>query len=181
MPPAGGGDTPVVQDERRRAGGGAGESLDVTIDELRTLCQEAARDLRDRHDRPVPAAVVLPLPGRTQVATLEDFPDDDRERFQALSHFAADRMIPAGVPCYGFIAEAELASEDEPVDVLTVVFGARQRGAWVTAAVITDDALGPFSDVEPLDTTALPFLQPLQHAADLARGGDDVLGTLSQN
>lgn len=153
----------------------------MTIDELRTLCQEAARDLTDRHDRPIPTAVVLPLPGRTQVTTLEGFPDDDPERFQALSHFAADRMIPAGAPCYGFIAEAELGSGDETVDVLMIVFGARQRGAWVTAAVIEDAALGPFSDAEPLDATALPFLQPLQHAADLARSDDDVLGTGSQN
>lgn len=155
--------------------------LDVTIDELRTLCQDAARDLTDRHDRPVPAAVVLPLPGRTQVATLENFPDDDAARFQALSHFAADRMIPAGAPCYGFIAEAELASGDEAVDVVMVAFGARQRGTWITAAVIDDNALGPFSEVEQLDAAALPFLQPLQHAADLARGDDDVLGTGGQN
>jgi hypothetical protein len=150
----------------------------VTIDELRTLCQEAARDLLGRHGRPFPAAVVLPLPDRTQISALEDFPDDDHERHAALSHFAADRMVPAGAPCYGFIAEAELASEDERVDVVMVVFGARQRGAWITAAAIEGDALGPFGDVEQLDASAMPFLQPLQHAADLASGGgDDVLGT----
>jgi hypothetical protein len=154
----------------------------MTIDELRTLCQEAARDLAGRHGRTVPAAVVLPLPERTHVAMLEDFPADDQERFQALSHFAADRMVPAGAPCYGFIAEAELASDDETVDVVMVVFGARQRGAWVTAALIDDQALGPFGDAEQLDETALPFLRPLQHAADLASGGGgDVLGTGTQN
>lgn len=153
----------------------------MTIDELRTLCQEAARDLTDRHGRPVPAAVVLPLPERTQVSTLEDFPTQDQERFQALSHFAADRMVPSGAPCYGFIAEAELASDAEAVDVVMVVFGARQRGAWVTAAVIDDDALGPFSEAEQLDAAALPFLQPLQHAADLAHSDDDVLGTGNLN
>jgi hypothetical protein len=150
----------------------------VTIDELRTLCQEAARDLAGRYGRPLPAAVILPLPDRTQISALEDFPTDDRERFAVLSHFAADRMVPAGAPCYGFIAEAELASDDQRVDVVMVVFGARQRGAWVTAAVIEGDALGPFGEVEPLDAAAMPFLQPLQHAADLASGaGDDVLGT----
>jgi hypothetical protein len=148
----------------------------VTIDELRTLCQEAARDLAARQERPVPAAVVLPLPHSTQVTTLPDFPADDQERFQVLSHFAADRMVPAGAPCYGFIAEAELASGDEPVDVVMVVFGARHRGAWVTAAALDDDELGPFGEVEQLDPTALPFLQPLQHAADLAESGGDILG-----
>jgi hypothetical protein len=148
----------------------------VTIDELRTLCQEAARDLTARHQRPVPAAVVLPLPHRTQVATLPDFPADDQRRFEVLSHFAADRMVPAGAPCYGFIAEAELASGDEAVDVVMVVFGARQRGAWVTAATLDDDELGPFSEAEQLDVAAMPFLRPLQHAADLAESGGDILG-----
>jgi hypothetical protein len=150
----------------------------MTVDELRTLCQEAARDLVTRHERPVPAAVVIPLPDRTQVTTLADFPADDQARFQAMSHFAADRMVPAGAPCYGFIAEAELAADSESIDVVMVVFGARQRGAWVTAAPVEDDVLGPFSDAEQLDATAMPFLQPLQHAADLAQGGTgDVLGT----
>jgi len=154
----------------------------MTIDELRTLCQEAARDLAERSGRPVPAAVVLPLAERTQIATLEDFPADDQARHQVLSHFAADRMVPAGAPCYGFIAEAELASADDPVDVVLVVFGARQRGAWITAAEVDDRTLGPFGEAEQLDPTALPFLQPLQHAADLASGGGtDVLGTGSRN
>lgn len=149
----------------------------MTVDELQTLCQEAARDLTARHEGPTPAAVVLPLAGSTQVATLPDFPEDDHDRHQVLSHFAADRMVPAGAPCYGFIAEAELDTGDEAVDVVMVVFGARQRGSWVTAAPAAEGTLGQFSEAEPLDPTALPFLQPLQHAADLAQGGDDVIGT----
>jgi hypothetical protein len=149
----------------------------MTVDELRTLCQEAARDLSARHEGAVPAAVVVPLAGSTQVATLADFPEDDQDRHRVLSHFAADRMVPAGAPCYGFIAKAELDAGDEAIDVVMVVFGARQRGSWVTAAPVAEGALGPFSDAEQLDPTALPFLQPLQHAADLAQGGDDVLGT----
>lgn len=152
------------------------ERSGVTVDELRTLCQEAARDLAGRHGGRVPAAVVLPLARSTQVVTLPDFPADDQERFQVLSHFAADRMVPAGAPCYGFIAEAELATGDEMVDVLTVVFGARQRGAWVTAAPVSEGQVGTFSDAEQLAAAALPFLQPLQHAADLAQGANDVLG-----
>ena len=149
----------------------------MTIDELRTLCQEAARDLATRHGGAIPAAVVVPLPDSTQVATLADFPHDDEDRHRALSHFAADRMVPAGAPCYGFIAEAELDAGEGAIDVVMVVFGARQRGSWVTAAPLGDEGLGQFSEAEQLDPTALPFLQPLQHAADLAQGGDDVLGT----
>lgn len=148
----------------------------MTVDELKVLCQEAARDLVGRHERPLPAAVVLPLRAQTQVATLPDFPDDDQERHRVLSHFAADRMVPSGAPCYGFVAEAELAAGDDTVDVVMVVFGARQRGAWVTAAPVDGERLGPFSDAEQLDAAALPFLRPLQHAADLAQPGDDVLG-----
>lgn len=150
----------------------------MTVDELQRLCQDAARDLADRHEGRVPAAVVLPGVGTTQVATLPEFPDDDQDRHLVLSHFAADRMVPASVPCYGFIAEAELdAGGGEHVDVVLVVFGARQRGSWVTAAPVTGGTLGPFGDAEQLDPMALPFLQPLQHAADMALGGDDVLGT----
>jgi hypothetical protein len=151
----------------------------VTLDELRQLCQEAARDLVARHGSPVPAAVVLPLPERTQVATLDGFPDADDDRHLALSHFAADRMVPSGAPCFGFVAEAELATDDDVVDLVVVAYGARQRGTWVTAAPLQDGRLGEFSPTEQLDAAALPFLRPLQHAADMATpgdGGDDVLG-----
>lgn len=151
----------------------------MTLDELRLLCQEAARELQARHGSPVPTAVVVPLPERTQVATLPDFPADDAERFAALSHFAADRMVPAGAPCFGFVAEAEVDADDTSVDVVLVAYGARQRGTWVTAAHRDGDELGPFGDAEPLDAAALPFLRPLQHAADTAtpaEGGGDVLG-----
>lgn len=151
----------------------------MTIDELRQLCEEAARDLVARGDGPIPAAVVLPAASRTRVTVLEDFPAGDDDRFLALSHFAADHMVPAGAPCFGFVAEAELADDREAVDVVLVAFGARQRGTWVTAAAIQDGRLGSFGAAEPLDAAALPFLRPLQHAADMATGpadGDDVLG-----
>lgn len=151
----------------------------MTVDELRTLCQEAARDLLARHGTPLPAAVVLPLPAQTQVATLPDFPADDQARFDVLSHFAAERMVPAGAPCYGFVAEAELAAGDDALDVVIVAFGARQRGSWITAAPLEDQQLGDFSDTELLDAAALPFLRPLQHAADMSTTSgdtDDVLG-----
>lgn len=151
----------------------------MTIDELRALCQEAARDLLARHGSPLPAAVVLPLSSQTQVATLGDFPVDDDDRFLALSHFAADRMVPAGASCFGFVAEAELSADGSAMDVVVVAFGARQRGTWVTAAQIEHGGLGQFSEAEQLEAAALPFLRPLQHAADMATAagsGDDVLG-----
>lgn len=150
----------------------------MTIDQLRALCQEAARDLLTRHGRPLPSAVVIPSAQRTQVAPLPDFPDDDALRHLALSRFAADRMVPADAPCFGFVAEAELADDGgRTTDVVVVAYGARQRGTWVTAAPVTADGLGAFGESEPLDDAALPFLQPLQHAADLARASDDVLGS----
>lgn len=151
----------------------------MTVDELRQLCEEAARDLVNRRGSPVPAAVVLPARSQTRVTVLEDFPDGDDDRFLVLSHFAADHMVPAGSPCFGFVAEAELADERDAVEVVMVAFGARQRGTWVAAATIQDSQLGPFSAAEQLDAAALPFLRPLQHAADTATtadGGDDVLG-----
>jgi len=153
----------------------------VTLDELRQLCQEAARDLVAHHGTPLPSAVVVPLPARTQVATLDGFPDTEEDRHLALSHFAADRMVPAGAACFGFVAEAELAAGDgAAVDVVVVAYGARQRGTWVTAAPLHAGQVGEFSPTERLDPAALPFLRPLQHAADMAttsgEGGDDVLG-----
>lgn len=151
----------------------------MTIDQLRQLCEEAARHLVARGVSPVPAAVVLPGTSLTRVTVLEDFPDSDDDRFLVLSHFAADHMVPDGAPCFGFVAAAELADDRDAVDVVMVAFGARQRGTWVTAATLDDATLGPFSAAEQLDATALPFLRPLQHAADMATatdGGDDVLG-----
>lgn len=151
----------------------------MTLDELRALCQEAARELSMREGHPLPAAVIVPLAERTGVATLPDFPETDEERFQVLSHFAADRMVPEGAPCFGFVAEAALDAGDVAVDVVLVAYGARQRGTWITAAPMHDGTLGEFGEAEQLDPAALPFLRPLQHAADLATpdsGGDDVLG-----
>lgn len=152
----------------------------MTLDELRQVCEEAARDLVARYGSPLPSAVVLPLPAHTQVATLDGFPDADEDRHLALSHFAAERMVPTAAPCFGFVAEAELsAGDDEAVDVVVVAYGARQRGTWVTAAPLHEGRVGEFGPSEQLDPAALPFLRPLQHAADMATpdgGGDDVLG-----
>lgn len=145
----------------------------MTLDELAALCREAARDLAGRKPRPLPAAVVLPAEGATQVVTLPGFPAGDDERAVALAAFAEERMRPHGVPCYGFLAEAELTDGG---DVLLVAYGARRQGAWVTAAPIGEGELGEFLEDEPVAHGALPFLAPLQSAADAA-GPPDVTAT----
>ena len=138
----------------------------MTFDELAGLCKEAARDLAERQDRPLPAAVVVPAPDATAVTVLPDFPDDDMARFDLLSRFAADRMVPANAPAYGFMAEATLDTDEGPADVLLVVYGARRTRPHITAAPLGDEGPGDFLPAEPLDPTAMPFLTPLQHAAD---------------
>ncbi|MGH8903557.1 MAG: hypothetical protein ACRDYA_18275 [Egibacteraceae bacterium] len=138
----------------------------MNLEQLATVCQEAARDLVARSPRPVPVTVVLPLPGVTRVTTLPDFPDDDPGRFDVLTRFAIDVMRPANASCYGFLAEATLAAE--PGDVLVCAYGAHHHGVYLTAAPLEPGGLGEFVRPEPLEATALPFLQPLQHAADAA-------------
>lgn len=145
----------------------------MNMEQLEAVSHEAARDLVHRQERPLPATVVLPLPDATKVTVLEGFPDDDAARFDALAHFAADRMVPVNAPCYAFLAEATLGEESGEADVLMVVFGARQNRPRVAAAPLTSDGIGEFGDAEELDPTALPFLSPLQHAADTA-GPPDV-------
>ncbi len=140
----------------------------MTIDQLRILVEQAATELVQRTERPHPVTVVLPLEGSTKVISLDGFPDDDVERADALSVLAARQMVPVNAACFGFIAEADSADGD----VLLLVYGARQRGALVTAALIGPDGLSAFADPEPLEPTALPFIRPLQHAADTASPGE---------
>lgn len=146
----------------------------MTIDQLRALIEEAARDLVDRTDRPHPVTVVVPLAGSTKVLSLEGFPDDDGARKDALSVLAAQHIVPANGPCFGFLAEA---TGPEGEDLLLVVYGARQRGSHLTAAVLDAAGLGEFAPSEGLEPTAMPFLQPLQHAVDLATAEDPAAGT----
>jgi hypothetical protein len=145
----------------------------VRIEELDAVCRQAARDLVGREGRPLPPAVVLPLPAATRVTTLPDFPDDDPTRFDLLAAFARDVMVPANAPAYGFVAEATA----EGADVVVVAYGARGHKAQVTAAPLAGEELGEFTPAEELDPAAFPFLAPLQHAADAAQpegllGGD---------
>lgn len=141
----------------------------MTLDELSELCREAARDLAGREARPLPPAVILPGPEATAVITLPDLPADDDVRRDALEAFAEERMRPEGVPCYGFVAEAELVGVG---DVVVVAYGARRQHPRVTAAPFGEGRLEPFLPDEPLTEGALPFLAPLQAAADAAEPPD---------
>jgi hypothetical protein len=144
----------------------------VRIEELEVVCQEAARNLVERQPRPLTASVVLPLPSRTQVTALPDWPDDDADRAALLERFAVDVMRPANAPCYGFVAEGVAAADGDPVDVVVVAFGARRNHPRITAAVLTDNGPGAFTQAEPLEPAAMPFLAPLQQAADAATAPD---------
>lgn len=139
----------------------------MNLDQLALVCAQAATDLATRGE-PLPTAVVLPLPAATKVLALPDFPEDDTARFDVLAGLAADVMVPANAPCFGFVAEAVADAGADPVDVVVVVFGARRLGSHVMAAPLEDGQLGEFSAPEPLDPTAMPYLRPLQHAADTA-------------
>ncbi|AXV07678.1 hypothetical protein DVS28_a2999 [Euzebya pacifica] len=143
----------------------------MNIDQLRVLMEEAAANVTERHERPLPVTVVLPLEGATRVTALDGFPDDDTERKDALSVFAAQHMVPANAACFGLLAEA---TGPDGEDLMVVVYGARRRGSHVIAAMFDEDgALTEFTPSEPLEKTAMPFVQPLQHAADMAEAPDD--------
>lgn len=135
----------------------------MQFEELRFVCQEAAVDVA-RRERPVRPHVVLPGPDRTRLLALPDFPDEDEARHGLLARLAADELVAGRVPCWGFLAEAELADGGE---VVVVVYGARKHAPHLTAAVkVGDGELDEFLPAEELDPTAMPFLHPLQHAVD---------------
>ncbi len=145
----------------------------MQFEELRYVCQEAALDLLGSRGRPIPPTVVLPTAERTRLVTLPDFPDDDEARHAVLAQLAEDHVTADQVPCWGFVAEADVAEQDAVV----VVFGARRHPPHLTAATFDDgDHLTEFVASEELDPTALPFLHPLQHAVDSLPAVDDVFG-----
>jgi hypothetical protein len=144
----------------------------VRIEELEAICRDAAAQLVERGERPVPASVVLPLPAATRVVTLPDFPADDAGRFALLSDFAEDEMRPANAPCYGFVAEGTATAGQDVADVVVVVFGARGHQPRIVAAQLHGGALGSFGAAEDLHPGAMPFLAPLQQAADAATPPD---------
>jgi len=145
----------------------------MRLEELEAVCQEAARGVLDREGRPVPPAVVLPLPAATKVVTFPEFPEDDAERRVALAHFAHERMAPVNAPCYGFVAEGE---QPDGTSLLVVVYGARGHAAQITAAVLDGMQLGPWAPPEELHADAMPFLAVLQAAADAANPAEPAGG-----
>ena len=135
----------------------------MKFEELRFVCEEAAKDVVAKGERPLPPTVVLPGPERTRLLTLPRFPEDDEARHDYLVHLAEDQITGGRVPCWGFVAEAEVSGRD----AVAIVYGARQHAPEVSAAPLTEDGeLGEFVAGEPLDPTAMPFLHPLQHAVD---------------
>jgi hypothetical protein len=144
----------------------------VRPEELAYVCEEAARDLLDRHGRPLPPTVVLPAAEATRLISIPDLPDDDRSRLAALEALARAEMRPNARPAWGFVAEAELA---DGTDVALVAFGAHSLPPRVSAApFLPDGGLDEFAADEALDDWALPFLSPLQRAAE---GCDSPPGT----
>lgn len=146
----------------------------MQFEELRYICQEAAVDLVGREERPLTPTVVLPGPERTRLVKLPGFPEDDEARHALVAQLAADEVVPGQVPCWGFVAEAEI--DDDPAVV--VVYGARRHQPHLTASRIGEDGqLEEFVPSEELDPTAMPFLHPLQHAVDqLEATGPDAEG-----
>jgi len=143
----------------------------VQFEELRFVTQQAAVDLSEKHARPLPPTVVLPGPARTLLLTLPELPDDDELRHLVIAELAAEHLTGEGVPCWGFVAEADVAGNDG----LITVYGARRHTPHLSAALFDDDGvLGEFVTAEELDPTALPFLHPLQHAVDSLPGAQDV-------
>ncbi|MPZ72950.1 MAG: hypothetical protein GEU74_06910 [Nitriliruptorales bacterium] len=147
------------------------------MEELELVCQEAARNLVQRAELPLPTSVVLPLPDRTRVTSLEQWPAGDDDREALLDRFVHDVVRPANAPCYGLVAEAVAADEqDQPVDVVVVVFGARRNHPRITAAPLQQGQVGEFIPSEPLEPAAMPFVRVLQHAVDEATPPDAFSG-----
>lgn len=142
----------------------------MQFDELRFICQQAGLDVVANRGRPTPPTVVLPGPDSTKLLTIPAFPDDDEARHTVIAEIALTEVTASRTPCWGFVAEAELAGSD----VLVVVYGARRHAPEITAAVFRADGPDEFLPAEPLDPNALPFLHPLQHAVDALTANGDV-------
>ena len=147
----------------------------LQFEELRFVCQQAAIELLRTRGRPLVPAVVLPGPERTRLMVLPELPEDDEARHRVLSELAREHVAAPGVPCWGFVAEAEVGGSD----VALVVYGARRHPPHLTASPFEEDGdLGEFVPAEELDPTALPFLHPLQHAVDALPAAGDVFSAI---
>lgn len=145
----------------------------MQFDELRFVCQQAALDLVTTRARPLPPTLVLPGAPRTRLLSLTELPEEDEARREVLARVADAELVAGGVPCWGFVAEAEVGGQDAVV----VVYGARRHVPHLTAAAFeADGGLGTFLTAEELDPAALTFLHPLQRAVDALPGVEDVFG-----
>lgn len=144
----------------------------MKFEELRFVCEEAAKDVVAKGQRPVPPTIVLPGTDRTRLLTLTGFPDEDRARHDYLAQFALEQITEAGVPAWGFVVEAEVGDRD----AVAIVYGARKHAPEISAAPLDEDGLGEFVPGEELDPTAMPFLHPLQHAVDALPAVEDDQG-----
>jgi hypothetical protein len=143
----------------------------MQFEELRFITQQAALDIVGKYDRPLPPTLVLPGPARTLLLTLPALPDDDQQRHAVLAEIAAEHLTGGAVPCWGFVAEADVAGDD----AIITVYGARRHTPHLSAALFDQDGtFGEFVPAEELDPTALPYLHPLQHAVDALPGAQDV-------
>lgn len=141
----------------------------MKFEELRFVCEEAAKDLLKKHGRPIEPTIVLPGPDRTRLMKLSGFPEDDETRHALVARFAQDQVVEGAVPCWGFVVEGDVNGQD----ALLLVYGARKHAPEITAAPLSDDELGEFLEGEELDPTAMPFLHPLQHAVDAMPAVED--------
>ena len=64
----------------------------MKFEELRFVCEEAAKDVVAKGQRPVPPTIVLPGADRTRLLTLSDFPEDDEARHDYLAQLAHDQI-----------------------------------------------------------------------------------------
>jgi hypothetical protein len=143
----------------------------VQFEELRFITQQAALDVAGRHPRPLPPTVVLPGPARTLLLTLPDLPSEDELRHLVFAEIATEHLTGEGIPCWGFVAEADVAGREGVV----AVFGARRHVPHLSAAWFgADGELEEFVSTEELDPQALPYLHPLQHAVDALPGAQSV-------
>jgi len=143
----------------------------VQFEELRFITQQAALDVAGRHPRPLPPTVVLPGPARTLLLTLPDLPVQDELRHLVFAEIATDHLTGEGIPCWGFVAEADVAGREGVV----AVFGARRHVPHLSAAWFdANGELEEFVSTEELDPQALPYLHPLQHAVDALPGAQSV-------
>jgi hypothetical protein len=143
----------------------------VQFEELRFITQQAAVDVAGRHPRPLPPTVVLPGPVRTLLLTLPDLPTEDELRHLVFAEIATDHLTAERIPCWGFVAEADVAGREGVV----AVYGARRHVPHLSAAWFGPDGdLEEFVSAEELDPAALPYLHPLQHAVDALPGAQSV-------